>query len=66
MIPLIFGIGAALTSMVGVNMGAGKLMRAIRIGWTGAAAGLLSGFIGMVVAVFPLKGVEERHVFVKS
>ncbi len=54
LIPLIFGIGAALNSMVGVNMGAGKLMRAIRIGWTGAAtAGLLSGFIGMVVAVFP-------------
>ncbi len=54
LIPLIFGIGAALTSMVGVNMGAGKLMRAIRIGWTGTAtAGLLSGFIGMVVAVFP-------------
>jgi putative MATE family efflux protein len=54
LIPLIFGVGAALTSMVGVNMGAGKLMRAIRIGWTGAAtAGLISGFIGMVVAVFP-------------
>ncbi len=54
LIPLIFGIGAALTSMVGVNMGAGKLMRAVRIGWIGAAtAGLLSGFIGMVVAVFP-------------
>ena len=30
LIPLIFGIGAALTSMVGVNMGAGKLMRAVR------------------------------------
>ena len=54
LIPLIFGIGAALASMVGVNMGAGKLMRAVRIGWVGAAtAGLLSGFIGMVVAVFP-------------
>lgn len=54
LIPLIFGIGAALTAMVGVNMGAGKLNRALRIGWTGAAAaGLLAGGIGLVVAVRP-------------
>ncbi|RJQ68204.1 MAG: MATE family efflux transporter [Desulfobacteraceae bacterium] len=54
LIPLIFGIGAALTSMVGVNMGAGKLARAVRIGWTGAAtAGLLSGVVGAAVAVHP-------------
>ncbi|KJS31495.1 MAG: cation transporter [Desulfatitalea sp. BRH_c12] len=54
LIPLIFGIGAALTAMVGVNMGAGNLNRALRIGWTGAAAaGLLSGLIGLVVAVRP-------------
>jgi MATE family, multidrug efflux pump len=54
LIPLIFGIGAALTAMVGVNMGAGKLNRALRIGWTGAAAaGLLAGVIGLVVSVRP-------------
>ncbi len=54
LIPLIFGIGAALTAMVGVNMGAGNLNRALRIGWTGAAAaGLLSGLIGLVVAIRP-------------
>lgn len=54
LIPLIFGIGAALTAMVGVNMGAGKLNRALRIGWTGAAAaGLLAGAIGLVFAVRP-------------
>lgn len=54
LIPLIFGIGAALTAMVGVNMGAGKLDRALRIGWTGAAAaGLLAGTIGLVLAVRP-------------
>ncbi|MBU1193880.1 MAG: MATE family efflux transporter [Proteobacteria bacterium] len=53
-IPLIFGIGAALTAMVGVNIGAGNLKRALRIGWTGAAAaGLLSGLIGLIVAVRP-------------
>jgi putative MATE family efflux protein len=55
LIPLIFGIGAALTAMVGVNIGAGKLHRALRIGWTGAvAAGLLTGIIGLVVAVRPV------------
>ncbi len=54
LIPLIFGIGAALTAMVGVSMGAGNLNRALRIGWTGAAvAGLLSGAIGLIVAVRP-------------
>ncbi len=54
LIPLIFGIGAALTAMVGMNMGAGNLNRALRIGWTGAAAaGLLSGIIGLGVAVWP-------------
>jgi putative MATE family efflux protein len=54
LIPLIFGIGAALTAMVGVNMGAGNLNRALRIGWIGAAAaGLLSGAIGLVVAIRP-------------
>jgi putative MATE family efflux protein len=54
LIPLIFGIGAALTAMVGVNMGAGKLKRALDIGWTGAAAaGLLSGTIGLVVVIRP-------------
>jgi len=54
LIPLIFGIGAALTAMVGVNMGAGKLNRALHIGWTGAAAaGLLTGVIGLVAAVWP-------------
>jgi Na+-driven multidrug efflux pump len=54
LIPLIFGIGAALTSMVGVNIGAGNIKRAVRIGWSGAAvAGLLSGVIGAVVAGKP-------------
>lgn len=53
-VPLIFGIGAALTSMVGVNMGAGNMERTLRIGWTGAATGgALAGVIGLVVAIFP-------------
>lgn len=54
LIPLIFGIGSALTAMVGVNIGAGNLKRALQIGWTGAAAaGLLTGLIGLVVAARP-------------
>jgi Na+-driven multidrug efflux pump len=54
LVPLVFGIGAALTALVGVNMGAGQVARAERIGWIGggAAAGL-AGVIGLVLAVAP-------------
>ena len=33
MIPLIFGLGAAMTSLVGINVGAGQIARAEKIGW---------------------------------
>ena len=54
MIPVIFGIGAAMTAMVGANIGAGLTDRALRIAWTGslAAAGIV-GSIGLLLAVFP-------------
>jgi len=54
MIPVIFGIGAAMTAMVGANIGAGRTNRALRIAWTGslAAAGIV-GSIGLLVAIFP-------------
>jgi Na+-driven multidrug efflux pump len=54
MIPMIFGIGAAMTAMVGANIGAGRTDRALRVAWTGslAAAGIV-GSIGLLVAVFP-------------
>ena len=54
MIPVIFGIGAAMTAMVGANIGAGRTNRALRIAWTGslAAAGVV-GSIGLLLAVFP-------------
>ena len=54
MIPVIFGIGAAMTAMVGANIGAGFTDRALRIAWTGslAASGIV-GSIGLLVAVFP-------------
>ena len=54
MIPVIFGIGAALTAMVGANIGAGRPGRALRVAWTGAgAAAVIVGGIGLLLAVFP-------------
>ncbi len=54
MVPIVFGIGSAMTAMVGANIGAGARQRALRIGWTGAsAAALLVGAIGAVAALAP-------------
>jgi putative MATE family efflux protein len=54
MIPLLFGISTATLTMVGVNMGAGHTARARKIGWTSGVVGLLmTGTIGLVVALFP-------------
>jgi len=54
MIPLIFGIGAAAITMVGVHFGAGEIERGHRIAWTGAiAAALITGAIGGLLALFP-------------
>lgn len=54
LVPLVFGIGAALTALVGVNMGAGQVARAERIGWIGgASAAALAGIAGMALAVAP-------------
>ena len=36
-IPLVFGFGSALVTMVGTNIGAGQDARARRVAWTGAA-----------------------------
>ena len=54
MIPIVFGIGAAMTAMVGANIGAGDRPRALRICWTGSfAAAVIVGAIGILLAVFP-------------
>lgn len=54
MIPVIFGVGASLIAMVGVNVGAGRRARAIRIAWIGGAlAACIVGTIGMVGALAP-------------
>ena len=54
LIPLVFGIGAAMTSLVRISIGAGQIQRAERIGWIGSAfAGGLAGIVGLVLALFP-------------
>ena len=53
-IPLVFGFGSALVTMVGTNVGAGRRARAERIAWTGAGmAAALTGGIGLWAALFP-------------
>jgi putative MATE family efflux protein len=53
LIPLVFGLGAAMTSMVGMNIGANNQARAERIGWIGGiGAAILAGSIGLVLAIF--------------
>ena len=54
MIPLIFGIGTAMTSIVGANIGANNIERAERVGiYGGSAAGVVSTLIGFTLALFP-------------
>jgi putative MATE family efflux protein len=54
MIPLVFGLGSGLVTMVGTNVGAGQRLRAERVAWVGAslAAGA-TGSVGIVAALFP-------------
>ena len=54
MIPLIFGIGTAMTSIVGANIGAKEIIRAEKVGiYGGSTAGIISFFIGLTLALFP-------------
>lgn len=54
LVPIAFGVGAALTAAVGLNVGAGQYARARRFAWTGALATLaITGLIGLVVALAP-------------
>ncbi|MCW5747505.1 MAG: MATE family efflux transporter [Alphaproteobacteria bacterium] len=53
-IPIVFGLGAALVPMVGMNVGAGQIARARRIALTGALlAGAITGAIGVTFALLP-------------
>ena len=54
LIPIVFGIGTAMTAMVGTNIGAKNIERAEKIGMVGATtAGLLSAIIGLALALTP-------------
>lgn len=54
LIPMVFGVGVALNTLVGTNLGAGLVDRAERIGWIGAGcAALLTGTVGTALALWP-------------
>ena len=53
-IPIVFGLGSGLVTMVGPSMGAGHRARAQRVAWVGAAmAAGVTGTIGILAALFP-------------
>jgi Na+-driven multidrug efflux pump len=54
MIPLVFGIGSALTALVGRAVGMGDWAEARRIAWTGGGLSfVIAGLCGLVVTLFP-------------
>ena len=54
LIPILFGLATAVLTMVGINMGAGNVARARKIGWMGGLIGaVLTGFIGLLASIFP-------------
>lgn len=53
-IPLLFGLGTAVVTMVGINVGADQMARARRIAWVGGAIALgVTESIGLVATIFP-------------
>jgi putative MATE family efflux protein len=53
-IPLLFGLGTTLLTMVGINIGAGQRVRARRIAWIGAGIAFgVTESIGLGAAMFP-------------
>jgi putative MATE family efflux protein len=53
-IPIVFGVGAAMVAMVGMNTGAGQLVRARQVAWTGALlAAAATTAVGLLAACFP-------------
>lgn len=54
LVPIVFGLGAPLVTMVGTNIGAGRRERALRAAWIGGAiAAGLTEFVGLAAALFP-------------
>ena len=53
-IPIVFGLGSGLVTMVGTSVGAGDRARALRVAWVGTAiAAGVTGAIGILAALFP-------------
>ncbi|MBX3498491.1 MAG: MATE family efflux transporter [Alphaproteobacteria bacterium] len=54
LVPLAFGIGSALTTLVGIAVGAGQWERAVRVAVIGSLmAAALTGVVGVLAAIFP-------------
>lgn len=54
LVPLVFGLGTPLATMVGTAIGAGRRERALRVAWTGAAiATVMTEAIGLAAALAP-------------
>lgn len=54
LVPLAFGIGSALTTLVGVAAGAGNWKRAVHVAWVGSLiSGGAIGVLGWIVALVP-------------
>jgi Na+-driven multidrug efflux pump len=54
LVPLVFGLGTPVASIVGTSMGAGRPRRALHTAWIGAAlAGGITGAIGVAAALYP-------------
>jgi putative MATE family efflux protein len=61
MIPLAFGVGSALTALVGRAVGAGDWDTARRTAWVGAGLALaVTGVVGLFVTLFP---TATAHAF---
>lgn len=55
LVPMLFGFGTAILTMVGTNIGADSIARAKRVIWIGAGIGAgATQIIGLVVALFPV------------
>ena len=54
LIPIIFGIGGALIAIVGANVGAKKIERALNMTWKGTLFSVcVVGFIGILFSLYP-------------
>ena len=54
LVPIAFGFGTALTTLVATNMGAGQTGRALRVTWLGGGlVAAITGGIGLAAALMP-------------